>query len=634
MKIFKIKLSVALLFTVVSCNSFIDVIPDNIATLEYAFRMRSTALRYLATCYSFMPTMGHPTGDIAQMGGDELWINTAFNNPPIRIARGGQNVNSPLMNFWDGTNGGSALWTGISQCNIFLENIGTVPDMDKYEIRQWAAEIKVLKAYYHFELLRMYGPIPVMRENLPISASGEEVRVHRQPVDDVFNYIVELIDEATGSGDLPDFVFDENTEYGRITLPIALGFKARVLIYAASPLFNGNTDYNNFRGKNGVLFFNQTYDVGKWEKAAQATKSAIDFAEAVGHKLYEFVPGIQLRNLSDTTLIQLTYRGALTERWNSEIIWANPNATSSVSVLQRYANPRALDASMARNTAPNGVTSVPLKIVNLFYTQNGVPIEEDHTWHYNNRFDLWVATEDERYNIKQGYTTAALNFHREHRFYAALGFDGGIWYGSGKYDDNDTYWYEGKMGQYGGKTAISYHSVTGYYPKKQSHYTNTIVNNTFNSTDYPWVMLRLTDLYLMYAEAMNEAYGPSNEVYHYLNILRERAGLPTVQNAWANFSRIPTKYTTQDGLRDIIHRERAIELAFEGHRFWDLRRWKTAVEEASKPISGWDVDQASAVGYYRERLIFKPDFSLKDYFQPISEQSLLVNKNLTQNVGW
>lgn len=632
MKFFKIKALALLIITVIGCNKFIDVIPDNVATLDYAFRMRSTAERYLATCYSFIPLEGHPTGDVGQMGGDELWLNTAFDSGSARkIAKGEQNINNPLMNFWDGVNGGKNLWTGISQCNIFLENIESVPDMDEYEIRKWAAEVKILKAYYHFYLLRMYGPIPIMRENIPISASGDEVRVQRQPVDDVFNYIVELIDDA--ADDLPDFVFDENTEYGRITLPIALGLKARILVYAASPLFNGNTDYNNFKGKEGELFFNQSYDVEKWERAATATKVAIDFAEGLGYQMYEFVPGLQQRNLSDTTMVQLTYRGALTERWNSEIIWANTDATTSA--LQRYANPRALDPSMALYTAPNGVSSVPLKIVNLFYTDKGVPIEEDHTWHYNNRFDLWVATENERYNIKQGYTTVASNFHREPRFYGGLGFDGGIWYGNGKFDDNDTYWFEGKMGQYGGKTGISYHSVTGYYPKKQSYYTNTTINNnTFNTTDYPWVMLRLTDLYLLYAEAMNEAYGPSEEVYRYLNMIRERANLPTVQDAWTNFSRMPTKYTNKDGLRDIIHRERTIELAFEGQRFWDIRRWKKAVEEQSKPISGWDVDQASEAGYYRERLLFKPDFSLKDYFWPLSEQALLVNKNLVQNVGW
>ena len=96
-----------------------------------------------------------------------------------------------------------------------------------------------------------------------------------------------------------------------------------------------------------------------------------------------------------------------------------------------------------------------MKIAALFHTRNGVPIDEDHTWDYNGRFEMRVGTRAERYNIKEGYTTAKFNFDRENRFYGALGFDGGIWYGLGRYDDNNAFWFEGKLGQYGGKTGVS-----------------------------------------------------------------------------------------------------------------------------------------------------------------------------------
>ncbi len=618
-------------FFINGCNKYIDVVPDNVATLEYAFRMRTTAEKYLATCYSFIPMLGDVTGNVGLFAGDELCLNTGINNNSTRIARGGQNANNPYHDYWNGRNSGTAMWTAISQCNIFLEHIESVPDMTEPEIKQWIAEVKVLKAFYHFWLLRMYGPIPIMRENLPISASGDEVRVFRKPVDEVFDYIVELLDEA--KGDLPREVFDANSELGRITLPVALGLKAQALVFAASPLFNGNPDYVGFAGKDGVPLFNENFSIEKWEKAAAAAKEAIDLAHDLGYKLYQFEPGLQERNISDTTITQLNYRCALTERWNSGIIWANTN--SLANNVQWYSTPRAFDPSMVGWQYPRGYSSVPLKIASLFYTQNGVPIEEDYTWDYNGRFDLRVGGEAERYNIKQGYTTVEFNFERENRFYAALGFDGGIWYGLGKYDDNNAYWFEGKLGQYGGKTGISWHSVTGYYPKKHNHYTNTAVDRSnWNSIDYPWPMLRLADLYLLYAEAMNEAYGPGEEVYHYLNLIREKAGLPTVQYSWENFSRSPGKYTVKEGLREIIQRERSIELAFEGHRFWDLRRWKTAPEEVAKPITGWDVDQETVEGYYRERFISRQEFSLRDYFWPLREQDLIVNKNLVQNPGW
>ena len=147
-------------------------------------------------------------------------------------------------------------------------------------------------------------------------------------------------------------------------------------------------------------------------------------------------------------------------------------------------------------------------------------------------------------------------------------------------------------------------------------------------------MLRLGDLYLLYAEALNEVNGPSPEVFQYLDLIRAKGGLPGVEESWSNFSRNPSKFTNKEGLREIIRRERSIEMALEGERFWDLRRWKDAPLELNKPITGWDVDQEKAEDYYREKIIFNQTFSLKDYFWPIREQDLIVNKNLVQNPGW
>jgi hypothetical protein len=138
----------------------------------------------------------------------------------------------------------------------------------------------------------------------------------------------------------------------------------------------------------------------------------------------------------------------------------------------------------------------------------------------------------------------------------------------------------------------------------------------------------------LYAEALNEADGPGPEVYKYIDTVRARAGIPSVEDAWTNYSRDPSKFKTQAGLREIIHRERLIEMAFEGKRFWDLRRWKEAAEELNEPITGWDINQSSPEGYYRERVIFNQTFSTKDYLWPINESELLGNYNLVQNPGW
>ncbi len=632
MKKIRIFISIMILGSSLSCSNYLDVVPDGVATIDYAFRMRMTAERYLATCYSFMPKLGDMYQNPGLMGADELWLSadkTWWNN--WMIALGTQNVNNPVNDYWNGVNNATALWTGISQCNIFLENIDKVPDMDDMEKAQWVAEVKFLKAYYHFYLLKSYGPIPINDRNLPISASGEEVRVTRRPVDEVFDYIVNLIDELVV--DLPDVLRDDNSEMGRISKPIALGMKAKILVYAASPLFNGNSDYAGFANKDGTPLFSQQSSREKWEKAAAACKEAIELAHSLGYGLYEFIPTQQTISVSDDTKKELTTRGTLTDRWNKEIIWSNTG--SNTRTLQVWSAPRILESIHAGYQEPNGSIGVTMKVVNLFYSKNGVPIEEDATYNYGGRFGLRTAGAEDKYRIKEGYTTAQLNFDREPRFYGTVGFDGGIWYGNGRFNDNDPYYLQIKKEQIAGKIQIGWHAVTGYYAKKWVNYTNSYVNsNTYQTINWPWVMLRLGDLYLLYAEALNELHGANDESIHYLDLIRAKTGLPGVKEAWSNFSRNPGKYTTADGLKEIIRRERAIETALEGQRFWDLRRWKTAPDELNKSISGWDVDQVTPEAYYRERILFYQVFSLKDYFWPLRERDLIVNRNLVQNPGW
>lgn len=604
--------------------------PDNVATIEHAFKLRATTERYLFTCYSYLPQLGDRDQSPVLFAGDELWwVRESWPSNPWQIARGNQNVNSPYLDYWNGT---TSLWRGIRDCNIFLENIMDVKDIEDFEKLRWAAEAKFLKAYYHFFLLKMYGPIPIMKENLPITATEEEVWVFRRPVEEVFDYIIELIDEAAEQ--LPPVVEDEYAELGRITLPIALGMKAKILVYAASPLFNGNPDYANFTNKDGTALFNSVYNVEKWQKAVDASKAAIDLCHEIGMELYYFEEDNTVRNLPEDLTVQMNTRNSFVERWNSEIIWAHTK--NNTRDLQVQAMPKTLPAGALGNNSVNGHVAVPMRIAYMFYSKNGVPINEDITWPYNNRFDLRQAASEHRFLIKQGYTTAQFNFDRESRFYSTLGFDGGIWFGQGEYDPANAYSLELKLGQSGGKRGNLNHAVTGYYPKKYIYYTNMLSTtaNTYTSVNYPWTMLRLSDLYLLYAEALNEAQGPVDEVFEYLDLIRERAGLKGVKEAWSDYSRNPNKYTTTQGLRDIIHQERTIELALEGQRFWDLRRWKTAIESYNGNITGWDVDQREAADYYRETVVFTQFFSLKDYFWPIREQDLIVNKNLVQNPGW
>lgn len=634
-------------FLFAGCD-YLDVVPDNIATIDNAFTMRSTAEKYLFTCYRYLPEHGNASYDPAIAGGDEYWflfpyITTTSWNSAISIAQGNQRSSSPYLNYWSNTYANSNPFKGIRDCNIFLENIEKVVDLDESEKMRWTAEVKFLKAYYHFWLFRMYGAIPLVKENMSIASGVEEVKVYRQPTDDCIDYIVELLDEAAQN--LPNKIDFATTELGRITKPICYAVKAQVLVTAASPLFNGNPDYASIVDNRGVNLFSTTVDNEKWVKAADACKVAVELCEEVGFKLYNYQDApFQTNTLSDTTKTLIAIRGSCTEKWNDEIIWANTQ--SMASSAQQNATPPGIIESKYSGTTGNqstlGKYSPPIKIAEMYYSQNGLPISEDRTYNYADRFKLRVATDEYKYYLQPGYTTVGLHFDREPRFYASLAFDGGLWYGQGSFDDKDQNLLQCKAGQLQVPATTKRTGVTGYWPKKLVNHESVVATSGSGYTleNYPWPVIRLADLYLLYAEALNEAYGPVGSAdpegspYIWLDKVRERAGIPSVEDAWTEYAIHPGAYLQQETLREIIQQERLIELAFEGHRFWDLRRWKTAHIELNKPITGWDYQQENAEFYYRPRVLYNQSFMIRDYLWPIDDDELLVNRNLVQNYGY
>ncbi|NLR66415.1 RagB/SusD family nutrient uptake outer membrane protein [Chitinophaga varians] len=615
---------------------FLDIVPDNVVTLKNAFSNKTEAEKYLYTCYGYLPDAG-PVSNILFFGADDMWTyyeNNYFYQSPWKIARGEQNIVNPWVDFWNGNNHARPYFKAIRDCNIFLENMMEgesykhisylSPDMQK----RWIAEVKFLKAYYHFYLLRMYGPIPITDKSLPVSATPEQVKVKRDPVDKVVDYITRLLDEAIP--ELPADITNRGTELGRVTKPAAQMLKAKLLVLAASPLFNGNPDYSAFKDKDGQLLFNPDYDAAKWEKAAAACEAAIQTCAGTGIRLYEFTdPFVKI---SPATATQMSIRGSVTERWNTETVWALSGRVDNV--LQTYSMVDRIDPTFPNPTYLNSYMAPTIKMAETFYSNHGVPINEDKTWDYGRRYELRTGTYADRLNIQEGYTTARLNFDRENRFYACLGFDGGRWFMQSNASDENAWNVKAKFGQPQGKVSDQFYSETGYWPKKLVNWKFTQTNNAYTTESYPWPEMRLADLYLLYAEALNET-GKGTEAITWLDKIRKRAGLDGVVNSWTNYSTSPGKFSTKEGLRDIIHQERMIELCFEGSRNWDLRRWKKAVIYENKPVLGWDVNQRVASEYYRPRVLFQQTFvAPRDYLWPLREYDLTVNTNLVQNPGW
>ncbi|WP_028068705.1 RagB/SusD family nutrient uptake outer membrane protein [Sphingobacterium thalpophilum] len=630
-------LSVVLASSSVSCKKFLDIVPDNVATIEYAFRLRVEAEKYLFTLYNYLPSEGSLWNNPAFLGGDEIWIpyQTSISPLAFEIARGNQQISKPYVNYWYGDQDANrGLYQGIRHCNIFIDNMSNpalVPDITASERARWIAEARFLKAYFHFYLLRMYGPVPIMDDDIDVSEPKEVMDVPRNTVDECVEYIVGLLDQA--AADLPPQIVDRQRELGRITIPIAKAVKAQVLLLAASPLFNGNADFSSLKNKDGKALFNPTADTKKWELAATAAREAIEVAEANMHALFTFRQAGNLA-ISDTTLLELKLRQAVCEKFNEEHIWADPNSRSW-TIQQNAMPPLTADENHNYNRK---ILSPPLKIAKMFYTKNGVPITEDKTLSFTDDTELRTATGQERFYIEPGFTTARLHFDREPRFYSSLAFDGARWfkYDTPGYSDENSKVVRSKRPDYAGSTHAFHFNETGYFIKKLVDWNQVTTTTGVTYKDYPWPKIRLADLYLMYAEALNEAYGPANETaFQYIDRVRARAGLKGVKESWTTYAKNPGKFTTKEGFRDIIHRERLIELAFEGQRFWDLRRWKTAAVHLNEPITGWNMQGETTAAYYVIRTVFNQRFiAPRDYFWPISENTVIQNLNLVQNYGW
>lgn len=638
MKTFKILFLNALLAVMLlssSCKKYLNVVPDNVATLESAFSTSNEAQAYLFGCYASLQGLA----DIRDNAGfttsgeiifpfplqDQTILGGQGGDAGFQILRGTQNSANPILNYWDGYNQGQNFWQAIRRCNTFLDNINLPADLQPYNKTRWIAEAKFLKAYFHYWLLRMYGPIPIVDKNLPINASTDQVRIKQQTVDSCFNYIVGLLDQVVP--DLPAVIQNPVAEQGRITSTIALAVKAEVLATAASPLFNGNPDYLAWKGKDGKSFFSPA-DPGKWQKAQDAVKKALDAATAANASLYQLRITGGVTHLSDSTRQLLTIQGAVTDSWNQEQVWTLNPAFG----WQYMAMPRVTADAAANVFAVYSDFGVPLGESELFYTSNGVPITEDNSWDYANRYQVQNGDSAHFYYIKYNYPTAKGNFNREQRYYADVAFDGSIWFGSGNTDDNHANYVNAVNGFAAPPDQLRY-NPTGYWAKKLVPYQSVPGTNTVWQS-YSWPFMRLTGLWLLYAECLNEVNGPTAEAYGWIDKVRARAGLQGVVQSWATHSTNPGKPLTQNGLRQIIHQERRIELAFEGQAGWDLRRWKELASVMTGPIQGWNVFNKTVGGYYQVVNVFQPVFGVGNYFFPIQDYDVLTNPNLVQTLYW
>ena len=489
-------------------------------------------------------------------------------------------------------------------------------------------------------MIRLYGPIVIADKNLEPYSSVEEVRQKRQTVDSCFNYVIGLIDEVLDEGNLA--VQRDVSFLGQIDLQIAKAIKAEVLLTRASPLFNGNSEfYSNFKGKNGELLFPMDYDKEKWKDALDAITDAINEAEKNGKKLYEYngQPKFwDVENFEKSEIIQYAYnnRFSIVEPWNDELIWGFSGLDFEGQGGFAHATNMRSVADPTQAAYAWQWLGADFRMAERFYTKNGVPIEEDITYDYENRNKI-VTVPDDNYHkgyMQQGERTVKLHLDREPRFYAWLAVDRGVWRTHDLANDLKMRYNEFPGGRGAHHTTDFY--WTGIGVKKLVH-PESGTGHWARVVKFPYPILRLADLYLMYAEAYNEYYGPGQPAYDALNKIRKRAGLRNIEDVWsdATIVRNVRKHTTKEGLRDIIHTERSIELSFEGKRYFDVTRWKEGSRFFTLPAKGWNTTGVDPEQFYN-LMILQPRTwqSPRDYLMPIPLWDLNRNPNLVQNPGW
>lgn len=631
-------ISAVILFT--GCN-YLDMVPEkDIETIETVFERRNNAEEWWKGLHGQMAKLfSSITTNTSFVGTDEFVACESMRNrgwDVFKIPEGQQMSQAPYGATW-GTS-----YIIIRNCNTFLENIDNVYNMEDWEKQQWKADVWALKAYIYFELVRRYGPIALVSENIAADADIKQLQLPRQHVDTCFKEIVRLLDAAAEY--VPVGNARSNDDIHAFCKESVYALKARVLLYAASPLFNGNIFYSDFKGKNGEPLFSVEYDREKWRLAAEAADEAVRVCEENGRTLYggQASKATELLNKMDDieNIMYSSYSNPeyLFECKQQSYLW-----------FDRWIMPRLVNDPDNYSDQLYGGIMPSMKMVEMYYTEHGLPIDADNTWNYAGRYQMGTESSG-LYKDVVPLNTQVLQLHlrREPRFYASIAGDRLYWQrGTNTSSKNYNLLVEAYKGEKWGTSldiisSNDFQNINGYWLKKHTFSkwpTKTYTSNLM-SGGFTLPLIRLAEVYMIQAEAWNEYLDkPDNRVYDPLDKVRERAGVPKVVSAWKSYSKTPGKVDTKEGMREIIRQENNIEFAFEGHRYWNIRRWKIAHELLNEKQYGWNVLGESARVFYNNFngpvVVFsKCKFTApRDYLDPINAEEILIS-SMVQNPGW
>jgi len=590
---FLVLLGLVLIFSLSSCSDYEDV-PIEKYTGEYTFSptdsLGTKALAYLNNIYSKMDN-GH--NRIAKEYLDTASDDAVTADPgsesdiyKLQIGRYNSVERITADMKW------SEYYNGIRKVNTFIANIDIVPLKEKFTNhtgsgirlnRAWKAEARFLRAYFYFELIKRYGGVPIVNK---VYELDDNIELPRNTFAECVDFIVSELDAIKDSLRIVPLQTPK-AEGHVVTTQAAMALKSRVLLYAASPLFNSNPIKQN-----DPYVGYPAPDDERWGLAADAAKWFID---NYGNSLYQLA--------DDFKGVFVSYYGTAYNtdgHINNEVIFYRSTGSQDNS-LEKNSGPLGLPA----NDRSDGYNSPTQNLVDAFPMLDGKPIGKSPKYSYS-------------------YETMYQN--RDPRLSSTVLHNGSEWL---------TKTMELFENGANNPTASSRRTQTGYYLRKFMGYMED--KTTYDKTIHEWVMFRYAEILLNYAEAKNEYSGPSTEVYQVIKDLRKRAGIePGDDNMYGLEQNM-----SQTQMREIIQNERRIEMAFEEQRYWDIRRWRIAEKVFQEPLRGIVIIRNGGVLEYNPINVLNVPFTddkaserFRRYFYPIPYSEVIKNNNMIQNPGW
>ena len=598
----------------VACDDYLDRQPDEQLTPDQIFLKASTTEQYLTNVYAYQPNYSDPSGQtlpwapcadessIAYTGRSYTQINYDTWDPSINLQRSYTYNN---------------IYKGIREASYFMQHVYECPEIGDPDKGYMYNEARFLRAYYYSLLMSTFGPVFILGDE-PTDYEQEDLNEReRDPWEKCVDYVTTELYEA--SKGLPQEW--ASAKYGRATKGAALAIRSRVYLYSARKLFNGNDLYKGVIDKYGNPLFPTVYDEKKWETAAKAAKDVIDM------NIYGLVgadgtdPYGSLHDLYTTVGPVNTVTEMIFSRIVSAYTWG-------VAATPRMARSRAY-----------GSFGPTQKLVDAFAMANGrYPI----TGYTDGDQTRPIIDPDAGYS-ESGFSkfkhpiygdeleTFKMYQNREPRFYVNVFWSGMTWHGANKKTANVQFYFNGNSGP--GKSHN--YPPTGYLAHKFTNPSIDTSTGNYGYLDFP--VFRYAEILLNYVEALNE-YDPSNaDITLYLNMIRKRAGVPDIEEVY------PDAVGDQTRMRELIRRERQVELCFENLRYFDTRTWMTAETDNNMPVYGMNISAKDhkANGEFWQRVICKYDggrdgnrvFTKRCYLFPISQEELDRVK-CTQNYGW